>query len=106
MQCANPHCSEELLYLREGRVELKELELGCCDRGRTDEGGFPVKSAPSKFFWLCGDCAKTLIVKRWTPSGLVLVHRKQRVAGRRPTQGSSNVVLGGLRDSADLAAAV
>jgi hypothetical protein len=106
MQCANPHCSEELLYLRHGRVELIELELDSCDRGLTDEGGFPVKSAPSKFFWLCGDCAKELIVKRWTPSALVLVLRKQSVAGRRPTRARSSVVPGGVRDSADLAAAV
>jgi hypothetical protein len=83
MQCANPHCSEELLYLRQGRVELIELELDSRDRGLTDEGGFPVKSAPSKFFWLCGGCAKKLIVKRWTRSGLVLGLRKEIVAGRR-----------------------
>jgi hypothetical protein len=106
MQCANSHCSKELLYLREGRAELIELELGSRDRGWTDEGGFPVDSTPSKFFWLCGDCAKKLIIKRWTPSGLVMVHRKQSMAGRRPTQASSNVVPGGVRDSAELAAAV
>ena len=26
MQCANPQCSKELLYLREGTLELLELE--------------------------------------------------------------------------------
>jgi hypothetical protein len=84
MQCANPHCSEELLYLRHGRVELIELELDSRDRGLTDEGGFPVKSAPSKFFWLCGDCAKTYTVKRWTPSGLIAVLRNQNTADSNP----------------------
>jgi hypothetical protein len=106
MLCANPHCSKELLYLREGRAELIELEPGSRDREWTDEGGFPVKSAPSKFFWLCGDCAEKLIIKRWTPSGLLLVLRKQSMAGRGPTRASSNVVPGGVRDTADLAAAV
>jgi hypothetical protein len=81
MQCAKPHCSKELLYLREGRAELIELELGSRDRESTDDGGFPVKSAPSKLFWLCGDCAKIFIIKRWTPSGLVLVLRLQSMAG-------------------------
>jgi hypothetical protein len=106
MLCANPLCSKELLYLREGRAELIDLEPCARDRKWTDEGGFPVKSAPSKFFWLCGDCAKKLIIKRWTPSGLLLVLRKQSTAGRRPTRASSNVVPGGVRDAADLAAAV
>jgi hypothetical protein len=106
MQCANPHCSKELVYLREGRAELIELELGSRDRGRTDEGEFAVRSTPSKFFWLCGDCAKKLIIKRWTPSGLVLVLRKQSMAGSRPTVASSKVSPGSVRDSADLAAAV
>jgi hypothetical protein len=105
MLCANPHCSKELLF-REGRAELIELELGARDREWIDEGGFPVKSAPSRFFWLCGDCAKKLIIKRWTSSGLLLAPRKQGMAGRRPTRASSSVVPGEVHDSADLAAAV
>jgi hypothetical protein len=105
MQCANPHCSKELLYLREGRVELIELEPGSRDRGWTDAGGFSVKSTPSKFFWLCGDCAKKLIIKRWTRSGLVLVLRKQSMVGSLSTRASSKVFPGSVRDSGDLAAA-
>jgi hypothetical protein len=104
MQCANPHCSKELLYLREGKVELIELELG--SRDRTDEGGFSLNSIPSKFFWLCVDCAKKLTIKRWARSGLVLVLRKQSMAGSLSTLASSKVFPGSVRDSADLAAAV
>jgi hypothetical protein len=106
MQCANPHCSRELLYLREGRAELIELELGSRDRARTDEGEFAVRSTPSKFFWLCGDCARIFIIKRWTPTGLVLVLRKESMAGSRPTVASSKVLPGSVRESADLAAAI
>ena len=29
MQCANPQCSKELLYLREGRLWWLELESAC-----------------------------------------------------------------------------
>jgi hypothetical protein len=71
MQCANPRCSKELLYLRDGRLELLELESHSHDRVAAEDG-FPVKSSPSRFFWLCGECAKTHRIKRWTPSGLVL----------------------------------
>jgi hypothetical protein len=84
MQCANPQCSKELLYLREGTLELLELESPSDNQLRPDEGAFAMRSLPSKFFWLCGECAKTHIVKRWTTSGLVLVLRNQSTAGGHP----------------------
>jgi hypothetical protein len=84
MRCANPQCSKELLYLREGTLELLELESHSGNQFRPDEGGFAMRSLPSKFFWLCGECAKTLMVKRWTTSGLVLVPRNQSAAGGHP----------------------
>jgi len=84
MQCANPQCSKELLYLREGRLELFDLESHAGDQFPPDEGAFAIKSLPSKFFWLCGECAKTHIVKRWTSSGLVLVLRSRNTADSRP----------------------
>jgi hypothetical protein len=79
MQCANPQCSKELLYFREGRLELFDLESHAGDQFPQDDGAFAIKSLPSKFFWLCGECAKTHIVKRWTSSGLVLVLRNQNI---------------------------
>jgi hypothetical protein len=89
MQCANPQCSQELLYLREGRIELLELESDSCDQVWPDDGAFAMKSSPSRFFWLCGECAKLHIIKRWTTSGLFLVPRERDVAGSRPVQSSS-----------------
>jgi hypothetical protein len=84
MQCANPQCSKELLYLREGTLELFELESHSDDQFRPDDGAFAMKPLPSKFFWLCGECTKTHIVKRWTTSGPVLVLRNQKTAGSHP----------------------
>jgi hypothetical protein len=72
MHCSNPQCSKELLYLREGRLELVELERYSQDQESADDGGFPIKSLPSRFFWLCGECTKTHSIKRWTVSGVVL----------------------------------
>jgi hypothetical protein len=80
MQCANPKCSKELLYLREGRLELLEMKLHFHDQVPSDDDGFPLKSLPSRFFWLCGECAKTHIMKRWTTSGLVLEYYPVKVA--------------------------
>jgi len=81
MQCANPQCFKELLYLREGRLWLLELES---HQSRPEDGAFAMRSLPSKFFWLCGECAKTHIVKRWTTSGLVVVLRNQNIADSHP----------------------
>jgi hypothetical protein len=71
-QCANPQCSKELLYLREGRLELLDLESHASDQLGPDDGAFSMRSVPSRLFWLCGVCTKTYVVKRWTPSGLVV----------------------------------
>jgi hypothetical protein len=84
VRCANPQCSKELLYLREGRLELFELESHSDEQFRPDDGAFAMKFLPSKLFWLCGECAKTHIVKRWTTSGLVLALRNQNTAGCDP----------------------
>ncbi len=84
MQCANPQCLKELLYLREGRLELLELEPHAGDQPLPDDDAFAMRPLPSKCFWLCGACAITYIVKRWTPSGLVVVLRNQNPADSPP----------------------
>jgi hypothetical protein len=82
-QCANPQCFKELLYLREGRLELLELEPDADDL-RPDDGAFAMRPLPSKCFWLCGECAITYILKRWTASGVVVVLRSQNAADSHP----------------------
>ena len=84
MQCANPQCLKELLYLREGRLELLELDSYALDQFRPDDGAFAIRSLPRRFFWLCGDCARTYTVKRWTPSGLIVVLRNQNTVDSNP----------------------
>jgi hypothetical protein len=83
-QCTNPQCFKELLYLREGRLELHELEPDADDQLGLDDGAFAMRPLPSKCFWLCGECAITYILKRWTASGLVVVLRNQNAAGGHP----------------------
>jgi hypothetical protein len=83
-RCANPQCSKELLYLREGSLQLLELEPDSADQARQDDGAFAMKPLRSKFFWLCGECSKTHIVKQWKTAGPVLVVRSQKTAGGQP----------------------
>src|ERR1700722_18069602 len=100
MQCANPQCSRELIYLREGRLDLLELEPHSHGQVHADDGGFPIKSLPSKFFWLCGMCSQTHFIKRWTSTGLVLESDAVKFAYFRSVSGSrsdykvSTMVLG------------
>jgi hypothetical protein len=90
VQCANPQCSKELLYLREGRIELLELESHADDQLRPDDGAFAMNCLPSKYFWLCGECSEIYILKRWTTSGLVLVFRNRNTAdGASPASGGT-----------------
>jgi len=84
MQCANPQCLKELLYLREGRLDLLELEPHAGDQPLPDDDAFAMRPLPSKCFWLCGECAITYILKRWTASGLVVVLRCQNAADSHP----------------------
>ena len=83
-RCANPQCSKELLYLQEGSLRWLELESDSDDQSPQDDGAFAMKPLRGKFFWLCGECSKTHIVKQWTTSGLVLVLRNQKSAGTGP----------------------
>ena len=80
MQCANPKCSKELVYLREGSLQLLVLESDSDHQSRQDDGSFAMKPLCSRFFWLCGECSKTHIVKQWTSSGVVLMLRNQKKA--------------------------
>jgi hypothetical protein len=79
-QCANPQCFKELFYLREGRLELLELAPHADDQLMPEDGAFAMRPLPSRWFWLCGGCATTYVLKRWTASGLVVLLRNQNAA--------------------------
>ena len=90
VRCANLQCSKELLYLREGRLELLELESHSDNQTGPDDGAFAMNFLPSKLFWLCGECAKTHVVKRWTTFGPCPGPSQPECAWQRPRSGSSS----------------
>jgi hypothetical protein len=64
-QCANPECSCELHYLRDGKIYLFDLSAQCGGRRR-------------EYFWLCGKCSKTMVLARlnqWEIQVLLQSHR-------------------------------
>lgn len=79
MECANPGCRVPALDLSTGVLTLLELDVPPEERVIRSDGGFPVCSVPSRYFWLCAKCSSHLRIRRWTPTGLVL---EQRATGR------------------------
>jgi hypothetical protein len=75
MKCANPKCQHNLLYLRGGILRLLELDGPPAARLHGEDAGFPVCCQSARYFWLCGECSKTLVLKRWTRDGLILESR-------------------------------
>lgn len=72
MKCSNPLCQNHLLYLRGGTLRLLELE--CSPESRLQEDGitFSVRRRAARYFWLCPECSRILILRRWTQEGIVL----------------------------------
>jgi hypothetical protein len=81
MKCANPQCRKSLVYLHDGTLRLLELEGSAASRLRGEGAGFPVCCQSVRYFWPCGECSRTLLLKRWTRDGLIL---ESRDAAARP----------------------
>lgn len=75
MQCANPDCRKPAGDLSTGVLTLLELDVPPEKRVIRSDGGFPVCSVPSRYFWLCAKCSGSLKVRRWTTTGLMLEDR-------------------------------
>jgi hypothetical protein len=72
MKCANPDCRTPAVDLTDGVLRLVELDVPPEERVVRSEGGFPVCSVPSRYFWLCPKCSSHLRVRSWTPDGVTL----------------------------------
>jgi|SRR5947207_9771316 len=72
MHCANPQCGAAADDLLKGILTLKEFETAPDDRILHAAGGFPVCSARTKYFWLCERCSRTVTIRKWNASGLLL----------------------------------
>lgn len=56
-KCANPSCSNQLIYLREGKIFVMEHST---NPRLWPQGPIPAKTARLEHFWLCGRCSQTL----------------------------------------------
>ena len=76
MHCANPDCCCDTFDLPGGSLWRMELEESCDQPIENEDSGFPVCTLPIKYFWLCVECSERFVLSHWTPTGIVLVHRR------------------------------
>jgi hypothetical protein len=70
-KCANPSCSNQLIYLREGKIFVMEHST---NPKLWPQGPIPARSgARLEHFWLCGRCAENLTLVYHGESGVEVV---------------------------------
>ena len=75
--CANPKCAKPLHYLREGRIFVFEVPTGV-------EGPGGKRMRRLEHYWLCGECAQTMVVQQ-SVDGIRAVARPQSRLRREMT---------------------
>jgi hypothetical protein len=66
--CANPDCSKPLLYLRDGRIYVFDTTAGAI-------GSDGKHQRRLEHYWLCGACAKTLVLVRDTQGSIHILSK-------------------------------
>jgi hypothetical protein len=77
-KCANPPCSNQLIYLREGKLFVMEHST---KPKLWPRGSVPTKAASRlEHFWLCGRCSQNLTLVYHRDRGVEVVAKK----GKQP----------------------
>jgi hypothetical protein len=73
-KCANPVCSTEFIYLREGKLFVMEQPIKPALR---QQGPVESKTANRlEHFWLCGPCSEDLTLEYSNDHGVQVVAKK------------------------------
>ena len=78
-QCANPRCSKELHYLREGRIFV--FDLPDPDVPVPAPGG---RARRLQHFWLCGSCSETMVMEQTSETGVRVTLKSRKVEADAP----------------------
>ena len=86
-KCANPSCSNQLIYLREGKIFVMERST---NRGLWPHGSVRAKtSARLEHFWLCGRCAQNLTLVYDRERGVKVIAKVSKRHPRRERAAAS-----------------
>ena len=75
-KCANPSCSNQLIYLREGKIFVMEHSS---HPKLWPEGPVPTRTTSRlEHFWLCGRCAENFTLVYHEERGVEVVAKPQK----------------------------
>lgn len=74
--CANPQCSKQLRYLREGTIYIFESSGGSPDLEGSNQHRL-------EHYWLCGHCSQALFLERTAQKQIRVSPRKKSLNLRR-----------------------
>lgn len=76
-KCANPDCSMQFKYFREGKL----FEFAISKKGREClDGSASQKNARREMFWLCGECAQRMSLECSEEGTVALIPREGNVS--------------------------
>lgn len=73
-KCANPSCSTELVYLREGKIFMVDQPQ---QLQATETAGSGKKALPARVehFWLCGPCSAEMTLVNDSTAGVRVIRK-------------------------------
>lgn len=80
-KCANPKCSAQLVYLREGKIFMLEAPPQPPGPVAVEKEAAPKLVNRVEHFWLCGACAPQMTMAYDREHGVQVVPKQFRVLG-------------------------
>lgn len=87
MRCANHQCDKLAEEFFGGTLWLVERDVPPTARLTGDESGFPVCAVPSRYFWLCRECSRSMAICGWTGTDVLLGPSRP---GRKPVESEAH----------------
>jgi hypothetical protein len=85
-KCANPSCSNQLIYLREGKIFVMEHSI---HPKLWPQGPIPARTATRlEHFWLCGRCSENLTLVYDKERGVEVVAKPSKLPQARQAAAS------------------
>jgi hypothetical protein len=79
-KCANPACSTQLIYLRQGKIFVMESAPEIAARLENPAPAKPKKAQRVEHFWLCGPCSTEMTLTYDRQSGVRIVPKDRKLA--------------------------
>ena len=77
-KCANPSCSNELIYLRQGKIFMMEQSPDVATQSEDRAAAMPKPVQRVEHFWLCGPCSTDMTLTYDKQSGVRIIPKDQK----------------------------